>query len=206
MKAELEDPYPGDRICPTRAQFYSVATDSYNYWTTASTDSQKFDIERYLSDLLRLVPPFTFDSKQKLSWLEGEWLLLRCRSEWRTTEASVCDVKARCLTHYARLGLSTPIRYQHEEGPLDPALSLGFGSSPYMPCLVRAWCYILSCRWIETLVTAGQQAQLRQPTQLSSCNFWETVVAGRWHAVLIRGKNTYYAPWSWSKNASNSPQ
>lgn len=204
MRVEPDDPCPGDRICPTRAEFYTAATESYNFWTVPSTESQEFDIERYLLDLLTGVPAFTFNSKQRLSWVDGEWLHLKCKSEWGTTNASACDVKVKSLTHYARLGLSTPISYQHEEEALNSALSLGFGASPNMPCLVRAWCYILSCRWVERLAIAGQHAQLRQPTRLSLSNFWETTVAEEWHAVVIRGDSTYHAPWSWSKNASTS--
>ena len=150
------------------------------------------------------MPAFSFNSKQALSWVDAEWLHLKCKSEWGTTKASACDVKVKGLTHYARLGLSTPMSHQHEEGALNSALSSGFGASPNMPCLVGAWCYILSCRWVERLATAGQHAQLLQPTPLSLSKFWETTVGREWHAIVIRGESTYYAPWSSSTNASTS--
>lgn len=203
MKVEPGDACPRDRVCPTCAEFYTAATENYNFWTVPSTESQEFDIERYLLDLLTEAPAFTFNSKQRLSWVDGEWLHLKCKSEGRTTNASACDVKVKNLTHYARPGLSTSIIYQHEEA-LTSALSLGFGASPNMSCLIQALCYILSCRWVERLVIAGQNAQLWQPTRLTLSNFWETIVAGEWHAVVIPDNSTYHAPWSWSKNASTS--
>lgn len=144
------------------------------------------------------MPLFSFHPTHRLFLVNGEWLHLKCKSEWRTTMASICDVKTRSLTHYVRLGLSRPVRYQHEEGALNSTLSLGLGASPVMPCLIRAWCYILSCRWVETLAMAGQEAHLLQPTQTNMSNFWETTVEGEWHAVVIRGERTYHAPWSWS--------
>lgn len=203
--AAMEDPddtFPGDGVCPTREEFDAVATSSYKYWSVPSHEAQQFDIEQHLLDLLTGVPLFSFHSNKRLSWVDSEWLYLKCRSEWETTKASACDVKIRNLFHHARLGLSTPIGYQHEEGTLKPTLSLGLGASPNMPCLIRAWCYILSCRWVERLAIAGQQAHLLQPTQLNFSNFWEIAVAGEWRAVVIRGEKTYYAPWSWSKVTS----
>lgn len=204
MGAEPEDPYPGDRVCPSRAEFYAVATASYNFWTISTATSQDFDIERCLYDLFAGVPPFSLNSKQRLSWVDGEWLHLKCRSEWETTKATACNVRVGDLTHYARLGLSTPISYDHEEGALTSTLSSGMGASPNMACLIRAWCYILSCRWAERLAIAGEHAQLLQPTPLSLSNFWEIALAGDWHAVVTRGENTYHAPWSWSKNTSTA--
>jgi hypothetical protein len=108
MRVEPDDPYPGDGICPTRAEFYTVATCSYDFWTVPITESREFGIERNLFDLLSGVPAFSFDSKQRLSWVDGEWLHLKCKSEWGTTTASACDMKVKSLNHYARLGLSTP--------------------------------------------------------------------------------------------------
>merc|ERR1711939_859673 len=92
------------------------ATDSYNLWTDPNADSHEFDIEERLFDLLAEVPAFSWDSKQRISWIDGEWLHLRCKSEWITTKASGCDVKVRSLIHYLRIGLSSPISYQHQEG------------------------------------------------------------------------------------------
>lgn len=205
MGSEPDDPYPGDGICQTAAEFYSIATKSYNFWSVPSIESQEFDIERHLLSLLAGVPSFSFDSKQRLSWVDGDWLHLKCRSEWETTKASVCDVKVKSLVHYSRLGLSTPISYEHDEGTWNSALSLGLGTSPNMACLIRAWCYILSCRWVESLTIAGQCAQLLHPMRLSLSTFWETILEGKWHAVVIRGKGSYHAPWSWSKNSLASP-
>lgn len=205
MRMAPYDPDPGDYICPTRAKFHSVATCSYNLWTVANTEIHDFDIEESLFDLLTGVPAFSWDSKQRLSWIDGEWLHLKCRSEWRTTKDPECDMKLRSLTHYVRLGLSSPISYQHQEGTLSRKLSSGIGTSPNMSCLMRAWCYILSCRWVERLARAGRRAQLLQPTPLSLTNFWETVVAREWHAIVIRGNYTYHAPWSWRKKSSTSP-
>lgn len=95
MGSEPDDPYPGDGICQTAAEFYSIATKSYNFWSVPSIESQEFDIERHLLSLLAGVPSFSFDSKQRLSWVDGDWLHLKCRSEWETTKASVCDVKVK---------------------------------------------------------------------------------------------------------------
>ena len=202
MRVEPGDPYPGDGVCPTRDEFYAVATKSYKHWSCSSHEPQHSDIEQNLFDLLAGVPLFSVHVNQRLLWVDGEWLYLKCKSEWETTAASACDVKTKHLTHYLRLGLSLPMRYQYEDAAINPTLSLGFGASTKMSSLIRAWCYILSCRWVESLTMAGQQAHLLQPVQMNLFNFWETAAQGEWRAIVIRDERTYHAPWSWSNAAS----
>ncbi|RMD43312.1 hypothetical protein DV735_g1858, partial [Chaetothyriales sp. CBS 134920] len=49
-RAAPTDSLPGDGIRPSDEEFYAVATASYNFWSTAET--QDFDIERHVFDLL----------------------------------------------------------------------------------------------------------------------------------------------------------
>lgn len=209
LNTEPPEPLPGDGVCPTRAEFFSVATTSYEYWTSqpAHSDemSQNFDLGKHLLELITGVPSFTFDTTQRLSWFEGEWLQLKCRSEWTTiTTTAGCEAKTQELSHCIRLGLSIPITYRYQQKIEHEAMPSPFGSSSHMSFLVRAWCYILSCRWVEMLASAGEDAQLWQSKRSDATDLWKTAVTEEWHAVVVRGDQRYHAPWSWAKGGSTS--
>ena len=208
LNTEPAEPISGDGVCPTRAEFFSFATASYNYWTSqpvvSDAASQKFELGRHLLELITGVPAFTFNSKHRLSWVDGEWLHLKCRSEWTTTTTTECDVKVKSLSHHMRLGLSTPITYGYQQKIQHEAMPSRFGFSAHISFLVRAWCYILSCRWVEMLAKAGEDAQLWQSRRSETSDLWATAVTGEWHAIVVRGDQRYYAPWSWAKGGSTS--
>lgn len=208
LNTEPTEPLPGDGVCPTRAEFFSFATASYTYWISqpvvSDAASQSFDFGGHLLELIKGVPVFTLDAQKRLFWVDGEWLHLKCRSEWTTTTTAECDVKIKNLSHHMRLGLSTPITYGYQRNIQHQAILSPFGSSPHVSFFVRVWCYILSCRWVEMLARAGEDAQLWQSRQSDTTDLWKALVAGEWHAIVVRGDQKYYAPWSWAKSGSTS--
>jgi hypothetical protein len=206
-----EIPYPGDGVCPTVQQFDETAAASYELWddliSNSRHDSEAQDTTRQLKSLLQNVPPFQAAPSQcRFLTIEGPHLLLKCSSEFLTTNDSNCDQRVKIIHHYQVLGISSPVVYEF----LDRSESHSFrqgsdsGRPSFLSELIFAWSYILSSRWVDTLKISGEDVQLRQDEKISAHNFWTVILNHRWQAAIYRGGKTYHAPWTLTRLGTES--
>ena len=73
---------------------------------------------------------------------------------------------------------------------------IGADRANYLSYLIFGWTYVFSCRWAEILQDTGEEVLLRQSEELNHHNFWEVVAGPHWQANIVRGENTFHAPWS----------
>lgn len=195
-------PYPGDGICPSTAQFENTVRVSYELWNSLRSDTRndsglQCTADR-LVDLLRHVPAFYAQNSKAFSIINEPFPQVKYSLEWTTTTDATCDQSVKRTYHYLTLGLPEPVGCKFlgtsEACPYWPGI--GADRAHYLSYLIFGWTYIVSCRWAEILQDAGEEVLLRQSEELNHRNFWEVVAGPRWQAIIVRGGNTFYAPWS----------
>jgi hypothetical protein len=198
-----EVPHPGDGVCPTLQQFNETAAASYELWNNlindSGHDSGVQDASIQLKSLLQNVPPFqAAPSRCRFLTIEGPHLLLKCSSEFLTTNDSNCDQRVKIIHHHQILGISSPVVYEFLERSESHSFWQGSdsGRPNFLSELIFAWSYILSSRWVETLKFSGEDVQLRQDEEISAHNFWTVILNHKWQAAIHRGGKTYQAPWT----------
>lgn len=195
-------PYPGDGICPTSAQFYNTATVSHELWTSLASDAKDGtsipSTADCVLDLLRYVPAFYAQRSKAFSILDEPFPQVKYALEWVTTTDTTCEQPVKRTYHQQILGILKPVDYCfiNPSGfhPYWPGI--GADRAPYLSYLIFGWTYIFSSRWVEILQDAGEKVFLRQSKELNHHNFWEVVAGHQWQASIVRGQNTFYAPWS----------
>ena len=195
-------PYPGDGICPSTAQFENTSRVGHELWNSLGSETRNDPslpcTADYLVDLLQHIPAFYARHAKAFSILDEPFPQAKYSLEWTTTKDASCDQPVKRTHHYLTLGITEPVGYKF----LDPSEAcpywpgIGPDRAPYLSYLIFGWTYILSCRWVEILQDAGEEVVLRQSEDLNHRNFWELVVGPRWQALIVRGRNTFYAPWS----------
>lgn len=204
-------PHPGDGVCPTLQQFNETAAASYELWNDLIDDSRHDpgaqDTTMQLKSLLQNVPPFqAAPSHCRFLTIEGPHLLLKCSSEFLTTNDLNCDQRVKKIHHHQILGISSPVVYEF----LERSESYSFwqesdsGRPSFLAELIFAWSYILSSRWAETLKLSGEDVQLRQDEDIGAHNFWAVILSHRWQAAIHRGGKTYHAPWTLKRLGTES--
>ena len=195
-------PYPGDGICPSTAQFENAVRAGYELWSSLGSDSIDDSslpcTADCLVDLLRHVPAFYAQHAKAFSILDEPFPQVKYALEWITTTDATCDQPVKRSHHCLTLGILEPVGYKFldasEACPYWPGI--GADRAHYISYLIFGWTYILSCRWAEILQDAGEEVFLRQSEELNHRNFWEVVAGPRWQAIIVRGGNTFHAPWS----------
>lgn len=94
---------------------------------------------------------------------------------------------------------------ESSEASEDTPLCPGFRAdqAKHLPRLILAWAYILSARWVEILIAAGETAFMNQRRDMNGGNFWETIVERQWEATVTRGDKVFYAPWCLEQDGVN---
>ncbi len=195
-------PYPGDGVCPTAAQFYNTASYGYKLWSSLESETRDDPsipcTADCILDLLRHVPAFCAQRSKAFSILNKPFPQVKYALEWVTTTDAACDQPVKRTYHYQTLGILEPLSYRFIDVssacPYWPGI--GPDRAQYISYLIFGWTYILSTRWVEILQDAEEKVSLQQSEELNHHNFWEVVAGQRWQASIIRGGNTFYAPWS----------
>ncbi len=198
-----EVPRPGDGVCPTLQQFNEIAAASYELWNNLINDSGRDpgaqDASIQLKGLLQNVPPFqAAPLRCRFLTVEGLHLLLKCSSEFLTTNDSNCDQQIKIIHHHQVLGISSPVVYEFVERSESHSFwqESDSGRPSFISELIFAWSYILSSRWVETLKFSGEDVQLHQDEEIGAHNFWTVILNHKWQAAIHRGGKSYQAPWT----------
>jgi hypothetical protein len=198
-----EVPHPGDGVCPTLQQFNEIAAASFELWNNLINDSGRDpgaqDASKQLKSLLQNVPSFqAAPSRGRFLTIEGPHLLLKCSSEYLTTNDSSCDQRIKIIHHHQVLGISSPVVYEFVERSESHPFWQGSdsGRPSFISELIFAWSYILSSRWVETLKFSGEDVQLCQDEEISAHNFWTVILNHKWQAAVHRCGKSYQAPWT----------
>lgn len=193
--------YPGDGICLTVLEFNEVFTTTYQTW---NLDSIAFNedgfkdacIESFL-ELVRGLPNFTVPPCDNKSVRQTEdELKVECAVRWITTAHTQCDQNEKIIRFGQHLGYAYPARYDiYDTAPavfLYSGLGLNLGCD--FSCLILAWSYVLSCRWVEILQGSGHKAFLRHKSSGVTESTWHLILGSHWEAVLVWDEESFYAP------------
>ena len=198
--------YPGDGICPTESQFLSCFRSSFRFWSQAATSHAETakSHEAYLKaflGLFRNVPPFFHNPPKDLHLVGGKRtpLVLQSSLQVRTTDQDDCDQQWKSIDYLQCVGFPQPTVYRNNSdvsAPRHLTLASNELQSDYVSTFCLAWSYILSCRWVEILQSAGQDTVLlhRQGDSIP-WSFWEMITHGRWLARLQWQGSGSYSPW-----------
>ena len=195
------EPYPGDGVCPSKAQIQATYEMSFHAWQSlamgapAETRSSEL-VDNFLS-LLNNIPPFRPPVSRKFLILDDPVPRIKHVCEWRTSTDVACDQPSKRVFYDLQIAIRQANKLNFVPSPKKPLCwsKLHLGSPGYSYWLVRGWAFILSARWVETLRDSGEVCFLHQSSVLTIESFWD-VIGGHWEACLVRAKGTFYAPWS----------
>lgn len=208
--------YPGDGVCPSVAQFNEVVTAIYNTWNSASSKVEQhqpidlFCVDSFL-ELLQGIPAFNVPPLEKLCVLSSDdaTLEVECALQWETTNHHECDQSQKTSKFYQILGFSFPTPYSFMDVNQQTELQypgLATDRLSQLACLVLSWSYILSCRWVEILKSAGEKAQLRHSPGYNLDRFWDLILEDQWDAVFFRNGKFFCAPWVLQQEGEDEAQ
>jgi hypothetical protein len=208
---------PGDGVCPSSHQFSKVFNSSLRLWS----DSARRSIDEIHNDIFRLdpflsllstipalsVPPNSISFVRNSFTSEPLGLTLKFELQIKTSVHPECDQPSRVFPHNLHLTRKEPQLYRVHEvshaSPLFPGLRVDRACQ--FTCLALAWSYVLSCRWVEILQQAGEQATLQhQNVAPGSSESWAMLRRGEWCATATREGRVYYSPWLMMETGSSS--
>ncbi|XHF96688.1 hypothetical protein AWENTII_000308 [Aspergillus wentii] len=182
----------GDGICPTLEEFDACRQMSYDAWKLAALSctpklSSSIDISL---DKLSNVPRFYHNPPQNIhvGGRSKSPLILKLSFQLETTHDDSCDRRWKSIDYLQCIGF--PLSMIPKLRPSDSVIP----SSPragYLTSITLAWSYIISCRWVEILQSAGETCVLYS----KDIGFWERVTQSCWSAQITRGKKGWFCPW-----------
>ena len=203
-------PQAGDGICPTVSQYNETISASYTAWSKHVFNAKQqrpggFSAADGLLDLVQRVPDFRAHPSHAFSIHEGTSPLMRYALEWMTTEDSTCKRPVKRTYHYQILGRRQPLVCRLLNGAEDgfPSLGLPADQMKHFTRLVLAWAFILSSRWVDILTAAGEEVSMTLQDNVDGEGFWEVIIEQQWEAMMTRGQDTFYAPWSIQRHVLN---
>ena len=200
-RTENPSPQPGDGICPTVMQNQDTATASYREWAKLLSEANESSDDLHIADdLLELVEriPELHAKPSKTFLIHDQFnLQLKFALEWVTTKDVACEQPTKRTYHYLTIGVPEPQACEELDVSRNTFPWAGFppDQTKYLPCLILAWAFILSSRWVEILTAAGEKVVMNQSEKIEKETFWKVVVDGQWQAIVVRGSKPFDAPW-----------
>ena len=114
-----------------------------------------------------------------------------------TTDDPECDQRFKDITYYQYIGLASPSAFEIIADNANFPFVFPDIRPGHLTSIVLAWSYIISCRWVEILLDAGENASFKHEfnAHLSEYNFWNLVINSRWVAQVERDNGLFVAPW-----------
>lgn len=198
--------YPGDGICPTESQFLSSFRSSFKFWSRAATSHQEpaKSHETYLKaflGLLRNVPAFFHNPPKDVHLVGGKKtpIVLKSSLQVRTTDQKDCGQQWKSIDYLQCVGFLQPTVFRMNSEASTPrrvTLASNELRLDYVSTFCLAWSYILSCRWVEILQSAGQDSVLLHRRDDSTpSSYWEMIIQGRWLARMKWQGSGFCSPW-----------
>ncbi|PYI00192.1 hypothetical protein BO71DRAFT_341601 [Aspergillus ellipticus CBS 707.79] len=191
----------GDGVCPTTAEFDTCCQTSRDAWNHAALRSTLCFNDTYIDtflDILRDVPSFYHEPPENIHITGGHKspLVLRSSFQLETTQDDACDQRWKFIDYFQCIGFPLSMVSRLKVVASDSTCLPNSRRTGYLTSITLAWSYIISCRWVEILQSAGETCMLfHQNDTEYTVGFWETINQNRWSAQIKRDKGTWFSPW-----------
>ena len=181
-------------------QNQDTATASYGKWAKLLSEANESSDDLHIADdLLELVEriPELYAQPSKAFLIDEFYPQLKFALEWVTTKDLACERPTKRTYHYLKIGVPEILACQKLDVSKNTFPWAGFlpDQTKCLPRLILAWGFILSSRWVEILTAAGEKVVMNQSERIEKETFWKVVVDQQWQAIMVRGSQTFYAPW-----------
>ena len=201
----------GDGVCPTTTEFDSCFQTSRDAWNLAALQGRLCSsgtcIDTFL-DLLRDVPCFYHRSPNNIHMTGSHKspLVLRSSFQLETTKDDACDQSWKSIDYFQCIAFPSSMISKLKGVASDSTCLPNSQQTGYLTSITLAWSYIMSCRWIEILQSAGETCMLLEENQEYTWGFWETITQSRWSAQIKRRKRTWFFPWMLQQHNTDTYQ